>query len=697
VGALANGGSASDIGASANGAGNLVFDSGTLLYTGGAQNCDRLFSVTTGGGTLIAQNGGLNLSTAGAVSYPDTGARVFSLQANGTGASTLAASLADNGGTTSLVKNGTNTWILTGNNTESGSTTINAGTLQIGTGGATGAIGTGPIVNNASLDINRSGTLTIAGAISGTGSLTNDGSGTLILAANNSYGVTIINQGTVQVGTGGATGTISPTAAVTDNGQLVVNTSQSSSINGIISGTGSLRDSGSGVLQTIGANTYTGGTTIDAGASLQICQNNIGSTTTTAITNNGALLLSRQDTGAYIYPGPITGTGLVQMFMVNGNTGDVTLTGTNTYSGGTYILGGTLIFGDNATPGGGAIVGNVYLTNDPGHSVSGPGTFLAAGVTFNRPDSFTFPGNIVGEGIFTQEGNGTMTLTGANTWTNGTTITTGTLQIGNGGTAGTIGTTTANNARGITDNGTLVFDRSDNYPVGINLTGTGNLIQFGAGILSLTGSNSITGTTTVSNGTMVISFAGLDMNVVSGATLAPGGLGTVGTLQILGNFNMTAGTLEVTLNKTPGGQSNSVVLVTGASTVTGSSVKLLNYGSALNVGDKFFIFTNAVSGFTTVTGLGATFANGLSTDGSVTVTSVAPAPVLTNSVSGGNVNLSWSPAWTGLYLQVQTNTLAAGFGANWVTIPGTSTGHAYTTPVNTAANTCLFYRLSPTP
>ena len=50
---------------------------------------------------------------------------------------------------------------------------------------------------------------------------------------------------------------------------------------------------------------------------------------------------------------------------------------------------------------------------------------------------------ISGTGTLTQAGTGTMTLTGANTYTGGTTISAGTLQIGNGGTTGTLGPATS--------------------------------------------------------------------------------------------------------------------------------------------------------------------------------------------------------------------------------------------------------------
>jgi fibronectin-binding autotransporter adhesin len=195
VGALASGGSASDIGAADNSAANLVFDSGTLQYTGGAANVDRLFTLTTGGGTIDSSgSGALNLNNAGSVGYSSTGARVLTLTGADMDNNTLAAALGDNGGATSLMKGGAGTWVLTGNNTQSGATTIAGGTLQIGAGGVSGSIGTGNVTDNGILDFNRTGTLTNVGTIGGTGSVINDGSGTVILPANNSYsGGTTIN------------------------------------------------------------------------------------------------------------------------------------------------------------------------------------------------------------------------------------------------------------------------------------------------------------------------------------------------------------------------------------------------------------------------------------------------------------------------------------------------------------------------
>ncbi|KGH83787.1 autotransporter-associated beta strand repeat-containing protein, partial [Oenococcus oeni] len=104
----------------------------------------------------------------------------------------------------------------------------------------------------------------------------------------------------------------------------------------------------------------------------------------------------------------------------------------------------------------------------------------------------TLSGVLSGDGSLTKVSDGTLTLTNANTYAGTTSVTAGTLQLGNGGTAGNIATTTA-----IHDNGTLAVDRSDAITIGQVIDGTGNLNQIGTGTTTLTGTNTYTGATTI--------------------------------------------------------------------------------------------------------------------------------------------------------------------------------------------------------
>jgi fibronectin-binding autotransporter adhesin len=726
VSALANGGSASDIGAATSAATNLVFNGGTLQYTNGTVSIDRLFQLATSGGTINASgSGALSLTNTGAIAYVGGGLRTLILTGTTATNNTLAAVLADNGGATSLIKNGAGEWDLTGNNTYSGLTTINNGTLHIGNGGASGSPGSGNIVDNGSLIFNRNtGNVTVNGAISGSGPVIQQGSNTVILAANNSYtgGTSISNGATLQIGNGGGTGSLA-SAPIIDNGTLIFNSTGTFVISGFannITGTGNVIKRGSGTQKNYGANTYSGWTTIDAGATLQISQGNEGYYASSVTTNNGTLLMLRQDNGVFIVTNAIVGTGNVIKDVNNANPGDITLWGVNTYTGGTIIRGGAIILGDGITPGLGSIVGDVTFTNSP------QGNEDYRQLEFNRPDSFTFPGNIVGpggaSGAFNggnvlQNGTNVLTLTGNNTYVGGTTVSNGVVQVGNGGTIGSIGTGTAS----VTT--TLVFNRSDSLTFSGGINGTGTVAQAGSGILTLSGALTglwntndtadlfVAGTLAASNGTVAVTAGSVGGNVnVSGGLLSPSAIGTIGSMALTNavtntTMNVSSGGVLITVNKslTP---SNSVILAaTGNVVATGGTVRLASYGAALAPGDKFVIFRQLdgvtplpVSGGATMTVAApgvSSFVNNLAVDGSVTVSTVTATPVaITATVSGGNLNLSWPVAWTGLHVQAQTNTLAKGLGTNWVTIPGSDVSNSYVIPLN-KANPDVFYRLAP--
>ncbi|HYI27431.1 MAG TPA: autotransporter-associated beta strand repeat-containing protein, partial [Bradyrhizobium sp.] len=136
-------------------------------------------------------------------------------------------------GTGAFQQTGGGTTIFTASNTYTGGTTIAAGTLQLGNGGTTGSI-VGNVLNNANFAINRSDTFGFDGLISGTGAFQQNGSGTTIFTANNTYtGGTAIAAGTLQLGDGGTSGSI--VGNVLNNANFAINRSDTFAFDGLIS------------------------------------------------------------------------------------------------------------------------------------------------------------------------------------------------------------------------------------------------------------------------------------------------------------------------------------------------------------------------------------------------------------------------------------------------------------------------------
>ena len=189
---LANGGSASGIGASTAAGSNLSLSNGaTLKYTGSGDSTDRRFTISS---TAAGSTGTLDASGSGAINFTSNSTSPASIAYGGTnvthtliltgtntGANTLAAPIGNNGaGAVSVTKNGTGTWALSGTSTYTGPTTVNAGTLVVGLSGA-GSLTSSVTVN--------AGTLAGSGSTTGAVAIGNStGTSDSFLAPGNSAG-----------------------------------------------------------------------------------------------------------------------------------------------------------------------------------------------------------------------------------------------------------------------------------------------------------------------------------------------------------------------------------------------------------------------------------------------------------------------------------------------------------------------------
>jgi fibronectin-binding autotransporter adhesin len=702
VGTLGNGGVPSDIGASSSAAGSLVLNGGALQYTGGAASIDRLFTLGTANGMLDASGAdALILNNTGPMALAGAGARTLALTGANTADNTLAAVIGDSGGATSVTKSGPGKWVLTGNNTNSGATTIANGILQVGNGGASGSLGSGDIINSGQWIHNRTGTSTIVGDITGSGSviITNDGTGTLILAGDNSYsGGTTLAAGSLQIGNGGASGSLAPGGAMVNNGTLIFNTTSPITLTAPITGTGNVWVRGSGLVQATGGNSYSGWTTIDPGATFQPSHGNAGALASSIVTNNGTFFLTRQEANpaGFGYSNNIVGTGKLVKENENQNAGWIQLAGTNSYTGGTWIAGGGVVLGDGINPQAGSIVGPVIFTNTAT-------AFLNQRIlVFSRADDFTFTNDIISavtdgsgiaqQGALQQMGPGVVTLSGNNSYPGFTTIDAGmTLIAGTGGTGGSIGTGNLN------VEGTFIYNRSADATISGVVGGSGTFVKAGTGSLTLAGNDTFFGSTSVSNGTLYVNgnstgggqlyvyggtlggagtYAGA-ITLDPGTKLAPGANATtVGTFTAASSLDIY-GDVAVKLNKSLA-QSNDLVVVNGSVQKIGTgTLTVANVGpTAIVAGDKFTLFSQPVVNglaFTTITGAGATWQNNLADDGSITALTGGTAPVNPNppvvqvSVSAGTLSLAWptNRGWT-----LQTNGVALTAANQWFSYPG---------------------------
>ncbi len=582
---------------------------------------------------------------------------------------------------------------LTGVNTYSGGTTINAGTLSFGNT----SLGTGNITfgGNSTLQWNGSNTqdvsnkiqaigsgvtatldtngnnVTLASVLSGAGSVIKIGTGALTLTAANTYsGGTTLTTGTLNINNAAAIGTGTFTISA---GTTIDNTS-----GGVITLSNNNAQSWNGDFTFTGTNALNMGTgAVALGASRNVTVS--GSTLTVGGVISGATFnLTKSGTGALTLSGANTYTGGATLSAGTLNINNATAVGTGTFT----INGGTI---DNTSG------GSITLSNNNAQTWSASYTFTgtnalnlgtgAVSLTGNptitaTASTLTVGGIISGAHSLTKAGAGTLTLSGANTYSTGTTLSAGQLNINN---ATAIGTGTFTISGGTIDNtsggaitlstnntqawnGDFAFAGSNPLNLGTGAVTLGasrtvtttastltvggvigdsgsaySIAKAGAGALLLSGANTYSGGTTLSAGTLDINNAsaiGTGTFTISGGTIdntsgSPITLSTNNVQAWNGNFVFTG--------------TNSLNMGTGAVTLGTNRTVTVN-GSTFSVGGVIgdsgsgFSLTKAGAGALTLSGSN-TFSGGVTLNaGTLNINNAAALGTGTFTINGGTID-----------------------------------------------------------
>ena len=433
------------------------------------------------------------------------------------------------------------------------------------------------------------GTLTLSGkggttsavdlvmTISGDALNFSDATGTINLNATNGSRILSYNvNSAIQLGTASSASALT----LTGNGNAVFN------IGGVISelqvGGGSLTKSGTSTVRLSGANTYTGTTTISGGTLFLGAAGTTGSLSTSSaiVVNSGTFNIARSNAvtqGTDFSGAAITGTG---NFTQQG-TGTTTLNAANTYSGVTTISGGVLAF---ATAADGGLASNLgQSSNAAANLVLNGGSLKHTGSGGSTDRLFTLSANSFIDSVGT----------GAINFTN-----TGAIAYGTNNVARTLnlrGTNTGNNtlAALIGDNGTgkVILNKEWTNAA----TGTGTWV--------ITGDNTYTGATNLSDGTTIVTSlkdSGTASNLGKSGTISLGLWSTTGTLKYQGTGDSTNRPIDLpgnTTNSTVGGvidQSGTGLLkFTGTFTISGTGTKTLYLrGSTAGTGEMASILVD---------------------------------------------------------------------------------------------------------
>ncbi|EAA0922153.1 fibronectin-binding autotransporter adhesin ShdA [Salmonella enterica subsp. enterica serovar Enteritidis] len=367
-----------------------------------------------------------------------------------------------------IVKSGSDELIVTGDNNYSGGTTISGGTLTVD---HADSLGSGDIDNSGVLKVGEG---ELENTLFGSGSLVKTGTGELTLSGDNSYsGGTTITGGTLTADHADSLGS----GDIANSGVLQVGEGE---LKNTLSGSGSLVKTGTGELTLSGDNDYSGGTTISGGTLTADHADSLG---TGAIANSGVLQVGEGE-----LENTLSGSGS----LMKTGTGELTLSGDNGYSGGTTITGGTLIADNADSLGTGAVANSGVLQVGEGE----------------------LENTLSGSGSLVKTGTGELTLSGDNSYSGGTTITDGTLTADHADSLGT---------GAVANSGVLQVGEGE---LENTLSGSGSLVKTGTGELTLSGDNSYSGTTTITDGTLIAA----NVNALGG-----GNIDNSGTLMLDAN------------------------------------------------------------------------------------------------------------------------------------------------------------------
>jgi autotransporter-associated beta strand protein len=546
--------------------------------------------------------------------------------------------------------------ILAGTNSYTGTTTINSGTLQIGNDGAIGSLGGGNVINNGTLRFDRTGTLTVPNAITGTGGVQIDcpiNAGTIVFSGTNTFvGGVNVSSGTLRItnstALGDGTKTVSLSNGTAGAPQLRLDGGSNpielpASISYLTS-----NDSNGAIVNEAGNNTLAGLVTLTAGGGSTRLYSNAGTLTLTGsiTTNATGRTLKLMGVGNGVITGDIRNGSATNVLAISKEeAGTWTLSGHNTHGGTTNVVAGTLVLGGPAALGnGGSTFGNANggtsitagATLDLNGqqaineiiTVRGTGVGNAGGMVNHSPTVASIAGGVVSSistsagGVHSSVPNvvltgnasaaATLGLSAASfTIAGGTTAYSAapTVTISGGGGSGATatavltggvvsGVTITNSGTGYTTAPAIAFSGGTVTTAGTNPTGTGNAAKFIVAGIQVThpGSGYTSApSVTFSSGTGTAATANLSA-VSMGASGSIGGPGDIIIHPgITGSAAMTkvgAGTL--TLNGTN--------THTGATTVNAGTLHLngsLTSAVTVNTGATF-IHPGSVTGNVTI-------------------------------------------------------------------------------------------------